>query len=321
VTDRADRFLADILAEPETLRSVLEAYGAPGGPLGALGDLTGRPVLLLGMGSSRFAALAVCSLLRSHGVEAAVELASAASPTPPAARRLVVAISASGTTPETVAAAARHAGTSRVVAVTNNPDGALGDVADVVLPLLAGEETGGIACRTYQATVAILLLLSGRLGAGPGVAELEPAVVAADHLAETRERWVAPALDILGGGPLDVIGPAERQSSAEQSALMLREAPRIRAAACETGDWLHVDVYLSRLAGYRAILLPGSRFDDSVFDWLEQRGGCVVAVGSEAPRAALQVSYPGAGDQFVDLLVETMATELLAAELWRRSLS
>jgi fructoselysine-6-P-deglycase FrlB-like protein len=321
VTDQADRFLADILAEPETLRSVLDAYGAADGPLDALGELTGRPVLLLGMGSSRFAALAACSLLRAHGVEAAVEHASAASPTPPGAGRLVIAISASGTTPETVEAAARHSATSPVVAVTNRPDEALGSVATVVLPLLAGEEQGGIACLTYQATVAVLLLLCGRLGAGPGVAELTPAIAAAEHLVETRERWLVPALDILGGGPLDVIAPAERQSSAEQSALMLREAPRIRAAACETGDWLHVDVYLSRPPGYRAILLPGSRFDDGVFDWLDRRGGSAIAIGRGSPRAALQVSYPGAGDPFVDLLVETTAAELLAAELWRRSLS
>ena len=121
------------------------------------------------------------------------------------------------------------------------------------------------------------------------------------------------------GRPLDVVAPAERFSSAEQSALMLREAPRIRATACETGDWLHVDVYLTRPPGYRAILFPGSRYDDDFFDWIEQRECAVVAVGRRTARAALTVAYPSAGDPVVDLLVETSAVELIAAELWARS--
>jgi len=91
------------------------------------------------------------------------------------------------------------------------------------------------------------------------------------------------------------------------------------AAACETGDWLHVDVYLTRRPGYRAILFPGSRYDDDFFGWIEQRECAVVAVGRRTARAALTVAYPGAGDPVVDLLVETSAVELIAAELWARS--
>jgi hypothetical protein len=100
---------------------------------------------------------------------------------------------------------------------------------------------------------------------------------------------------------------------------MLREAPRVRAAACETGDWLHVDVYLTKPPGYRAILFPGSRYDEDLFGWIEERGGTVVAVGRPTPRAAGSVTYPNAGDAAVDLLVETSAVELIAAELWWRS--
>ena len=100
---------------------------------------------------------------------------------------------------------------------------------------------------------------------------------------------------------------------------MLREGPRLPAFAAETGDWLHVDVYLSRRPGYRAILFPGSRFDGEVLDWLERRDVPVVAVGRPEPRATLQAAYPGAGEPFVDLLVETSVVELLAAELWARA--
>jgi fructoselysine-6-P-deglycase FrlB-like protein len=311
----SDAFLADILAEPETLAALLDVYGGAGSPLAAVGEVRERRMLFVGMGSSRFAALAACARLRARGLDAAVEHASAAAGTPPGPDRLVVAISASGATPETVEAAARHSGSARVVAVTNDPSSALAEAADVVLPMIAGEERGGIACRTFQATVAVLLLL-----AGEQVESLRPATEAARHLVATRDEWVGPVLDILGGGPIDVVAPAERLSSAEQSALMLREAPRIRAASCETGDWLHVDVYLTRPPGYRAILLPGSRFDAGFADWMEKRGCAFVAVGEAVEGAAAHVAYPGAGDLVVALLAETTAVELLAAELWRRSL-
>lgn len=311
-----DGFLADILAEPETLEALLDAYGAADGPLAELGGLTERRVVFLGMGSSRFAALAVAPPLRAAGVDAHVEYASAALLPAAAPGTLTVAISASGSTPETVEAAVRARAGGRLVAVTNERDGPLGTAADVVLPLLAGEEAGGIACRSYQATVAVLLLL-----AGAQAGELRPAVAAVRHLVDTREQWLGPALDVLGVGPVDVVAPAERLSSAEQSALMLREAPRIRAAACETGDWLHVDVYLTRPSGYRAVLLPGSRFDADFAGWMRERGCAFVSVGPAPEGAAFCVDYPGAGDPLVALLAETTAVELLAAELWRRSLA
>ena len=81
-----------------------------------------RRVLFLGMGSSRFAALDAATLLRSHGVEATAEMASTGLPQPPTADTLVLAISASGGSAETVTALRRHVGTSMVVGLTARPD-------------------------------------------------------------------------------------------------------------------------------------------------------------------------------------------------------
>jgi fructoselysine-6-P-deglycase FrlB-like protein len=163
-----DGFLRDVLAEPEGLARVLDAYGTANGPLAPLGaaPLDGRRVVLIGMGSSRFAALTAASHLRGRGVIAAAEYASTAAPTPPGADVLAIGISASGSTPETVEALERHRGTSRTVAITNAPDGPLGAVADAVLPLLAGPEEGGVACRTFQATLAVLHLWAASTRAG-----------------------------------------------------------------------------------------------------------------------------------------------------------
>lgn len=312
----ADAFLEDVLAEPETLAHVLDLYESAGSPLRAVPADAAR-VRFLGLGSSRFAALPVASLLREHGVDAAVDRSSAARATPPSPATLVVCVSAGGETPETVEHAARHRGTSTVVAVTNDPASALARTADVVLPLEAGEERGGVACRTYQATLAVLLLLARRLGAR--VPDLAPAVDAALRLRDTRGEWLEPSLRVLGGG-VAVLAPEERISSAEQGALVLREGPRIPADACETGDWSHVDVYLTRRPGYRALVFAGSAHEGRFVEWMTRRGGELVAVGAPIPGAAVQVPLPVPSPLHA-LLVETTVAELVAAELWRRSLS
>lgn len=313
----ADAFLDDVLAEPETLERVIEVYEDVGSPLRALELDDVERVRFVGMGSSRFAALPIASLLRAHAFDATAERASAVVATPPpAVGTLTVCVSANGRTPETLEAAERHQGRSTVVAVTNVPNSPLTGAADVVLPLGAGEERGGVACRTYQATLAVLLLLARKLGAE--VPDLRPAVDAAHAIRETRDAWLDRALDVLGGN-VAVVAPDERISSAEQGALVFREGPRIPADACETGDWAHVDVYLTRRPGYRALLFGGSRFDATFVEWMQRRGAAFVAVGEPVEGAALTVEHP-ARDPLCALLVETTVAELLAAELWRRAL-
>lgn len=123
---------------------------------------------------------------------------------------------------------------------------------------------------------------------------------------------------VEGARTIATIAPAERLSSALQSALMLREGPRLAADAAETGDWPHVDVYLSKRPRYCALLFPGSRFDAGVLEWAAKRAFPVISVGASVPGAAIGVLYPEADDPNVRLLVETGVAELVAAELWRR---
>jgi fructoselysine-6-P-deglycase FrlB-like protein len=319
-----DGFLRDILVAPERLAGLLDAYEEPSSPLAGLVDAAAFcRVVFIGMGSSRFAAVSVAALLRSRGVDAVAELASTGSPTRPSRETLTVGISASGATAETVEALSAHRGMSHCVAITNEPASELANAADIVLPLLAGREEGGVACLTYQATVAVLLLLAGRLfGDGPTAGDLGSAIEAAQELRDGRRAWLDEVVELVDGArTVATIAPAERLSSALQSALMLREGPRVAADAAETGDWLHVDVYLSRRPGYCALLFTGSRFDRGVLKWAAKRGFPIVSVGASVPGATLGIPYPGSDDPNVRLLVETGAAELVAAELWGRRIA
>ena len=310
-------FLADLEAKPESLRR-LAATLSGADVWAGLPDPVDR-VLLLGMGSSRYAAEMAALRLRAAGIDAVAEYASAVASYPPRPGTLVIAISATGTSVETLDATGRYQGSGRLVALTNSADSPLADVADLVVPMHAGPERGGVACRTFQHTLVLLLDLVARLTGArrDSDALARRAADATEDLLTRRDTWLPRAIELLDG-PHGVyaLAPAERLSSALQSALMIREGPRRPADGCETGDWSHVDVYLAKTLDYRALFLPGSRYDAAAVKWLKARKSTVLAVGAEVPEAAAVIRYPGDDDERVRLLTETLVAELVAAHWW-----
>ncbi len=313
-------FGADVVATPASLRVLADALDAGAVRLPDTVATGIDSVLLLGMGSSAYAAGVVAARLRAAGVHAVAELASSDLLPPPDPRMLVLAVSASGESTETVRAAAGYAGSWRLVAVTEDVTSAVTSGADVVLPLLAGAEVGGVACRSYRHTLAVLLAVADQLA--PGVAPRVPAACraaadATEQLLATVDRWADEVTRLLDGPDGSfVVAPAARLASAQQSALMLREGPRRSSHHAETGDWSHVDVYLTRTLDYRMLLMPGSTGDDELLRWTVERGSTVVTVGASLPGTHANVSYLGWEDADVALLTETTVAEVVAHRLW-----
>ncbi|GAA4564664.1 SIS domain-containing protein [Planotetraspora kaengkrachanensis] len=309
----AERFLADLEAKPEALGRLADLLDAAD-PFSGLPDGFDR-IVFLGMGSSRYAAGVAAQRLRAAGVDAVAEYASASAGALPGPRTVAVVISASGGSRETLDALSRHAGRSFVVAMTNRPGSPVTEGADLVVHMAAGDEAGGVACRTFQHTVALLLAMTGRAGVP---ALVRRAAEATADLLDRRGDWLDEAARLLDG-PHGVytVAPAERLSSAEQSALMFREGPRRQADACETGDWAHVDVYLTKTYDYRAIVFPGSRYDEQAMEWVRERGSAVLTVGGDLAGQAGSVRYLHDDDRDVALLTEPLVAELVAASYWR----
>ena len=319
--DPAD-FSADLLQKPQALADLAAAF-KPGGEVAeALAAVPRgaqvRRIVFLGMGSSRSAAGVAAGRLRAAGFDAVSEYASAVRGTPPGPETLVVAISATGGSVETQRAVERHRGRSPLVLLTNRPGSPLAAGA-LSVPMVAGVEQGGVACRTYQHTGLILRALEEHLlqadvaaGAPPfeAVRALTARVAEASaDLLDRRHEWFTPV---------------ERLSSAEQAALMFREGPRLVADAGETGDWAHIDVYLTKTCDYRALLFPGSTWDDQAWQWLIERDATVVSVGADLPPAArgartLGLRYLHDHDDDVRLSTEVLVAELLAAHWWART--
>ncbi|MGW0808872.1 SIS domain-containing protein [Nonomuraea sp. NPDC002799] len=314
----SELYLSDLEAKPAALTS-LAGLLETGDPFAGL-PRDFRRVLFLGMGSSRYAAGVAALRLRAAGVDAYADYASAAATFPATADTLVIPISATGASRETLDATARYAdGPSFLAALTNTEASPLGEAADLVIPMHAGEERGGVACRTFQHTLALLLALESHVtGAGRDVPALvRRAAEATADLLDRRDEWLPRAMELLDGERgVYTIAPAERLSSAEQSALMFREGPRRPADACESGDWSHVDVYLTKTLDYRALLYPGSRYDAQAMDWVRQRQSMVITVGAEVKDATAAIRYRHDDDPDVALLTETLVAELVAASWW-----
>ena len=319
--DRVATLGADIEAGPAALAALLDAYGAPGGPLEALGE---RPSMIgcVGLGSSRYAALAAAAGAWHAGLSAWAEYASAASlPSLPSDGALL-AISASGRTREVVQLARRRRGLARVIAVTNDPASPLAEEADVVLPLVASAEGAGIATRTFRATIAVLALMVGRWTAGAGgttVRDMRGTVERLRAVMDGRDAWLPEAAVLLDRATsIDVLGDATDAALTSQAALMLREAPRIPAVAHDTADWLHTAVYQA-WPGHRALLYAGSAADADVVAAIRRRGGETVVVGSRVEGAALSIETPPLDRPFERATVLSVIAELLSLELWSRT--
>ena len=316
-------FRADLGLTPETLDALADAIdaGLPG--LDRLPWLEARRVLVLGMGSSRYAADVVGRRYRAAGAEVIVELASSELLPPVTPDLAVVAVSATGGSAEVLHAVERFHGTGRLVAVTNRPDSELGRMADAVVPLLGGVEASGVACRTFRATFAVLDEVLGALtGIVPAdrfdAPTLRRAAAANAELLSSAGTWLEPVTNLLAGPTGTwILAPAERLSTAQQSALMLREVPRRIAFASETGDWSHVDVYLTKTTDYRALVCAGSRWDAQALEWMQSRGSRYASLGGELPGAEVAIRYAGDGDERVAMLSETLVGELVAERLLR----
>lgn len=318
-----DLFAADLVAKPDVLTDLAGSLRA-GNPWRGLGIDDASRIVLLGMGSSHYANSVAASRMRARGLDVVAELASSDLLPAVRERTVVVAVSASGGSAETLDAVERYQGRCPVVALTNVDGSAIERVAARRIAMLAGIEAGGVACRSFQHTIALLLALEEHLcgpsEAGVTVADVvEHSAIASADLLARRDDWL-PDLTGFALGPhgTHLAAPARRLSSALQGALMLREGPRLPAVGCETGDWSHVDVYLTKSTDYRLLLFAGSRWEPALREWIRLRESTLIAVGCEVPGAAYGIRFVGDDQDDVSLLSEVLVAELLAADAWSR---
>jgi glucosamine--fructose-6-phosphate aminotransferase (isomerizing) len=203
---------------------------------------------------------------------------------------LVIGISQSGRSPDVVSvlSAARAQG-QPTIAITNDVLSPMAKQADVVIPLLVGEEVSLAATKTMLASLqAATQFVESVLGEDlPGAREL-PAMVA------TTSAWalshVQQLLGDLNLNGLTVVGRGLGLSAAEECALKIREVAGIRAEAFAAPDLLHGPIGADGTGSSMWLIVTDEIDDESVGDLVARAraSGLTTLVSRSSARAATE---------------------------------
>ena len=157
-------------------------------------------------------------------------------------RTLLIAVSQSGRSAETIRLLGLAAGHVPTIGVTNTPDSPLAAQSDAVVLMRAGQETT-VACKTYVATLVALEWLSAMLrGADPAKtrAELRQAAPAATaYLTRWRSHVESLLARLEGTKHLFVCGRGTSLASAESGGLILKESAHFAAEGMSAAAFRH----------------------------------------------------------------------------------
>src|SRR5271166_3703082 len=237
----------EIIDQPAALRATLDALLPVTAEIAALGRDV-RQVLFFARGTSDNAAVYGSYLIQT----AAGRLASLGSPSVATEYRssmdlsgvLAVCLSQSGKTQEIVQtlAWARDCG-AKTVAITNDAQAPLAELADVALITQAGIERAVPATKTFTCQLVALAVLAISLGATLDQAELQRLPAAIDELLDAAERpeygladVVAELADVDG---LVVSARGFAYSAALELALKIKEACYLHAMGLSYADLQH----------------------------------------------------------------------------------
>ncbi|MFD6175885.1 MULTISPECIES: SIS domain-containing protein [unclassified Isoptericola] len=276
--------------QPDALRSI---HATVLEQLSGLGRFAPpRHVALVGMGASYAAAAAVLPGLQAAGLSASRHLSSER----PAGARwpagaVVVGISQSGRSPETVdvLAAAREQESVVTVGLANATGSPLERHADVMVGL-GGRPDSFASTIGYTGTVLALDLMAGAITGGPREDHAWQELFAVlpglqDDLGRAAE-GLAGRLSRVAG--VDAVGSGASVAAAEVLALLLREVGRVPSSANETRNYLHGAM---ESAGDTAHVLFGQGREVSVAASLAAAGHLTILASDAAGEVADGVEH------------------------------
>lgn len=290
-----------------------------------------RQIGIVACGTSYHAGLVARHWLARLGVPCRVEIASEYryAPDPQAARSLVIAISQSGETADTLAAV-RHAkdGGAKTLGIVNVENSTLARECDFVFYTQAGVEVGVASTKAFTAQMVALLLLSWRIAAARGCDGDEIAQACASlrrlpnllHkillLEDAIKDW---ARQLVTCKSALYIGRRMHYPIALEGALKLKEISYIHAEGIAAGELKHgslalVDVELPVIG-----LAPADGLQQKIIANLSEvraRGGRLFVLGGCAAQTAgldaQHICIAEDGGEWLSPIVYTLPLQLLA---------
>ena len=311
----------DILAEPRALADTVAGLCAA--PDLKAGDGFDR-IVLTGMGGSFHALQPLYLQLVQHGFNATVlETAELihyfdAVLTP---RTLLVAVSQSGRSVETVRLLDSTAGRMRrTIGVTNTPGSPLATRADLTVFTYAGAESS-VSCKTYVATLVALEWLGAAL-CGTNRQEIESKL---QHAAPTAEAYlhdwddkVAALADLLSGvRSLFVAGRGTSIAAAGTAGLILKESAHFHAEGMTCSAFRHGPFELSAPDVVLLVFKGDSKtaaLNENLVSDVRKAGGKAFLVGPASDIEALRIpETPAAIRPVLEILPLQLVSLALAA--------
>jgi glucosamine--fructose-6-phosphate aminotransferase (isomerizing) len=285
-----DRFLEEILSQPQVLRSILNRYLNDEMLFQPMKDTIEKRdmIIMTGMGSSQYAFYPACIYMNEYGLTSFVFEASELlhyykdliSP-----RVLLWIASQSGETIEVKKLLDKVGNHSFTIGVTNDVDGYVARNCDLPLFLYAGREEGP-SSKTYTSTLLVNLISSIAITTGISdkiANELRGAVSAIDSFLERWEEEIDRLVEFLGvAESIFVLGRGPSMASVMTGSLILKEVAKVHAEGMSSAQFRHGPLELAS-PGFAAIVFASSGRTKSLNVRLVQNiaefGGKVVLIG------------------------------------------
>ncbi len=236
---------------------------------------------------------------------------------------MVVGVSQSGRSPDIVSVLEAGRAQGRpTIAITNDVDSPLAEHADVVIPLLVGEEVSLAATKTMlaslQAAAQFVQALVGSREDLPHARELPAMVASTSAWALEHVESVVTRLALDG---LTVVGRGLGLSAAEECSLKIREVAGLRAEAYAAPDLLHGPIGAEG-SGSTLWLIVTDEIDDATAFDLVARGkssGMTTLVSRSVHRAAtdadIELTLPVASPNWITPFLNVVIGQVMALRL------
>lgn len=236
---------------------------------------------------------------------------------------LVMGISQSGKSPDIVAVLAEAQRQGALTAViTNIPDSDLGQTAEFVIDLHAGQEKSVAATKTYTAELAAIALLSATLADAPPMrtalqqlpTQIAKTLTMGPEIGRLAERYRYMRACV-------VIGRGYNYATAFELALKMKELTYTMVEPYSSADFMHGPLALVEEAFPAIVIAPSGQMLPEIqafMGTLQERGAEIIAISDDAATLALArtpLKLPVASPEWISPIISIIPGQLFAMHL------
>jgi glucosamine--fructose-6-phosphate aminotransferase (isomerizing) len=275
--DKVNKFLQEILEQPESLHDTLKFYEKDEGKellnqtLSIYRKKKITDIIFTGMGSSFFTSYVASCLLNEYGIRSYVINTSELLHYHISLlneNTLLVCVSQSGESFEIVEILSKLASNVTCLGITNDKSSTLAKNVPALLLSRAGKEEM-TSTKTFISTTLVMLILGWSLSGNwdsAKIDEVKRLIVDIENLLQTHSEWAPAIIEFLGDYCfLQIIGRGPSYSAALQGSLMFKEAARNPAEGILGGEFRHGPMEMVNRDFKAIVFAPiGKTFEQSI---------------------------------------------------------